>query len=199
MLGFYSIALFFHILGALALFAAVGVIAVGMLLMRQARTVEQLRERAGMATSADRLLPISVVLILLPALYMLIVAWGWSVAWLDTALVSFVVILILGPVFIGRRIEVIRRAAETTSDGAIPAPLHAQRNDPVLWAAMSIFTTLAIGIAFLMAVKPDLLGSLITVAVALLLGVLVALLFNRETATEKPQQVDLRGSVAEKN
>jgi uncharacterized protein YceH (UPF0502 family) len=49
----YHLALFLHVFGAMAMFAAAGVVLTGSILMRRAQTVEQLRERAGLANSVD--------------------------------------------------------------------------------------------------------------------------------------------------
>jgi hypothetical protein len=166
----YHIALFLHVFGALAMFAAAGVVLTGTALLRHAQTVEQLRERAALASSVDKLFPVIIVVILVPAIYMVFAAWSWTTAWIDTALVLLLLMLPLGPAINGRRLEAIHRAAQAAPSGPLSATLRTQRDDPVLWTSLCIFIGGTSGIVFLMTVKPDLPGSLATVVVALLLG-----------------------------
>jgi hypothetical protein len=73
----------------------------------------------------------------------------------------------------GRRLTAIRKAAES-SDGAIPLALQRQIADPVLLTSVQTAGMIGLGVVFLMTIKPDLLGSLIALAVALVLGVISA-------------------------
>ena len=47
--------------------------------------------------------------------------------------------------------------------------------DPLLWVSIQIRVAVALGIVFLMTFKPDLNGSLVTIAVAAVLGLVAAL------------------------
>jgi hypothetical protein len=82
-MSLYSIALFLHIVGALALF---GLLA-----------IEGVSLRAGMpAGVVQRILgPITALLILVPGFYMVITSAGWR-GWAEVGLVSYVVIAVLG-------------------------------------------------------------------------------------------------------
>jgi hypothetical protein len=79
----YAIALFVHIVGALALFALL--------------TIEGVSLRAGIpAGFVQRILgPITALLILVPGFYMVLTSAGWR-GWAEVGLVSYVVIAVLG-------------------------------------------------------------------------------------------------------
>ncbi|TME65836.1 MAG: hypothetical protein E6I54_02985, partial [Chloroflexi bacterium] len=76
MLTLYSIALFFHIAGALGVFAALALDWVGIAKLRGARTVEQVREWAGVYGVIRALGAASVAALLIFGLYMTAVTWG---------------------------------------------------------------------------------------------------------------------------
>lgn len=175
----YHIALFVHVFGAMAMFAAAGVVLTGTALLRRAQTVEQLRERAALANSVDKLFPFIILVILAPAIYMVFTTWGWTTAWIDIALMILLLMLPLGPAINGRRLDAIHRAAQAAPSGPLSAALRVQRDDPVLWTSICVFIGGTSGIVFLMTVKPDLPGSLGTVGVALLFGFSVGLLSKR--------------------
>lgn len=193
-MSFYYIALFVHILGVGAFFAAIGVVMTGTVLMRRAQTVEQLRERAGLASSVDNLFPFIVLVLLVPAIYMVFTTWGWTTAWINTALIALLLKLPLGPAINGRRLNAIHKAAQAAPGGPIEASLQAQKNDPVLWISICVFTGVTIGILFLMTVKPDLPGSLSTMVIALLLA-FISGWFSKGGAVPQPQQVPVAEKV----
>ncbi len=91
----YSIALFLHIVGALALFAALGLEGVALLRLRRAATAEQVREWASVYGLLRRLGPASLGLLLLAGLYMTATTWR-AQAWITTAFVSMLLLPLLG-------------------------------------------------------------------------------------------------------
>lgn len=168
---FYSVVLFFHVLGAVALFAVLGALLVGMVLMRRASTVEQVRTWAGLAHGIGPVFPVPNVLILLAGLYMAATEWGWAVPWIDVSLVALVVMAVLGRTVIGSRIEKAHEASLAAPEGPIPDALHRRRTDPVLWSTFLSFVAVAVGIVFLMTVKPGLAGALAAIGVAIVIGI----------------------------
>jgi hypothetical protein len=82
-MSLYSIALFLHIVGALALFALLA--------------IEGFSLGQGMgAARVNRILgPTSAVLVLFPGLYMVASAWGWQ-GWVVVGITSWVLIAVLG-------------------------------------------------------------------------------------------------------
>ncbi len=138
----YSVALFGHIVGALLLFVLLA--------------VEGLSYRMGFgAAPINRVLgPVSLVLILLPGLYMMKVQWGWT-GWVVIGIASYALMAAAGA-FAG--INVLRGAMTT-------------RTALVTWF---IRVGLALGVVFDMTVKPDLPVAAAAVVAGAALGALAA-------------------------
>ncbi len=181
----YSIALFIHVMAAMAMFTVIGIVMVSVVSMRRAQTVEQLQARTTLAYRADKLMPAILVLVLVPTIYMVFASWGWTTAWINTALIALVLASPLGPAINTRRLEALYKATEGASSGPLSAALLKQRDDHVLWASCCIFTGILIGIVFLMTVKPGVVGSLATIVVALALGLITSVVPGRIPAMRK--------------
>ena len=169
----YSLVLFLHIGGALGLFVALGLEWTSLSFLRRAATGEQVREWLSVLGLTRRLGPIALVLILLPGFYMMATTWGGA-AWILVALAAVVVIAILGATLTGARMGRIGRAAGTAS-GPISPELRNRLHDPVLRISVQTRGAMLFGIVFLMTIKPDLVGSLIVIGIALILGLASAL------------------------
>ncbi len=162
----YAIALFLHIVGALGLFVALGLEWTSLLLLRRATTTEQVRERLRIASGVRGVTGASLATLLVSGIYLTATVWG-GVAWIAVALGAMVLIAMLGAALSGRRLAAIGRAVEHGSLAPVP--------DPLLWVSMQTRVAVALGIVFLMTFKPDLNGSLLTIAVAAVLGLIAAL------------------------
>jgi hypothetical protein len=182
----YSLALSLHVFGAVAMFAAAGVVVTGTVLMRRAQTVEQLRERAGIASSVDRFFPFIVLFLMAPAIYMVFTRWGWTTAWVDTALIALLLMLPLGPAINRRRLVAIYRASQAAPAGSLSPELQAQRDDPVLWASIWVFVGATSGILALMTIKPDWPGSLGTMVVAVVLSLSIGAFARPAAVSPQP-------------
>ena len=167
-MNFYSIALFLHILGALGFFVALGLEWTSLRRMRGATTFEQVREWMGIANGAQRVGMPSMLLILISGFYMMATAWG-GVAWIIVALGTLVLLVALGLALTGPRMAAIGRAV-TGEHGPVSVTLHSLLHDPILWISMQTRAALALGIVFLMTVKPELGGALLTTGVAIVIG-----------------------------
>ena len=184
-MSFYSLALFTHIVGVLGLFIALGLTWISMLWLHRAQTMAQVRERIALASLQERLLPAASVLILLAGIYMTVTTWGWKTPWIDVSLAALVMMGALGGAVINRRLKAIRIASSTAEApaGSIPPELKRQITDSVLWTTVQTNGFIGLGAVFLMATKPDLAGSLITLVVSLILGAVSALLWHPREAT----------------
>jgi hypothetical protein len=192
---FYKIVLFAHIIGALSLFIGVAGIVMGMYGMRKAQTIKQFREWSWLATTTDKAMPFIALLIIVPGSYLVFTAWGWQTAWADVALGTFVSIVALGPIFIGPRLARLEKTAKgAVQDADIPAELRVYILDPLLWTTVSIFATVTSGIVFLMTVKPDIVGALITIGLCILLGFVLALPLR---TVKRTRELEMRPSTLE--
>lgn len=178
---FYRLALFIHVMGALTLFIAVGLNFASMLRMRQARTTAQLAEWARLGLLAGRIVPVAILFISGGAIYMVTVAWGWQTAWVDVVLATFIGHAIVVQAIENPRLGKLHKGALRAPDGPTPLDLHLLANDGLMWTADLTVTTTAIGMIFLMAVKPDLVVSLVTIGVTLLAGLALSMPFWQTT------------------
>ncbi len=182
----YHLALFIHISGAVLFFIGLGLEWLGLNRLRRAERVEQVREVSELLAVLQRLFPLSVVLLLSGGLYMTITTWGFTLAWLDAALVTLAALPIVGPRVNGRRLTRIRQTALIQPDGPLPTSLQAQTTDPVLVFWSRIAALLGWWMVFLMTLKPDLFGTLAALGVAVVLGVLFAVLTQRALRQQPP-------------
>jgi hypothetical protein len=176
MMAFYTLALFLHVVCALALGAADALLLVGLVQARRASTVAELRVWSGLAESTGRMIPLVALLLLVPGIYMVVAAWGWATPWIDVALGALVALALLGRTVLGPRLAAVHAGALQEPDGPIPAALRHTQSDPALWIAICTSTALLLGIVFLMTTKPGLGGALATIAVALAGGAAASIL-----------------------
>ncbi|GER85177.1 hypothetical protein KTAU_38120 [Thermogemmatispora aurantia] len=183
MIDWYHLVLFLHILGVLGLFMGVAVQLISMQGARRAQSVEAVRLWSSVLRPLGRFMLLTSLLILFAGLAMLLEAWGWSQAWLDISLVLF---LLTGLVTSrvnsahGRRLgsQLARAGA-----GPVSPELRQLLTHPLPWTTTITTSTLAVGIVFLMVMKPDWIGSLLTVAVAVLISAAISGLVIRQGGT----------------
>lgn len=177
----YPIALFVHIVGVLGLFMAIAVEVVGVVRLRRAQTVEQVCEIVEANAFLANVFPVVTITILFAGLYMVVTRWGWSNAWVDVSLSVFVLLSVQGVAVNARYMRQILSQAQSSSHGPVPPELSARISSPVLWTSELSMAALALGIVYMMTLKPDLTGSLLTVVITLTLGVAAGQLASRST------------------
>lgn len=175
----YALALFVHILGAIALFVAVSLTIIALVRIRGASTLEQVREWAAVLNGAGKSMFFLALIILVPAVSMVMVAWGFTTPWVMAALITFVVLAIMGATVSGRTIERVVALARTAEPGPIPDEVRTQLLAPSLWLAEAIRLTLLIGILCLMTIKPAVIFSWLILVAMLLLGIILGVLVQR--------------------
>src|SRR5947208_12212892 len=178
-MSLYPIALFLHVSGAIGYFVGMGVWLFGLATMRRAQRVEQVRSIVQLVGLSGPLFGISVLLLLTAGLYMALTAWSLLTGWIVVGLISLVLLAPLGTAVLEPRRLVIDRLARKAPDGPLPEELERSIRDPVLLTAPQTLTALLLGVVFVMTTKPSLLGSLIVMAVALVLGLAWGLLIAR--------------------
>lgn len=166
---FYTVALFLHIVGALGLFVALGLEWVSLWHLKRATLTEEAHPWLSVFTSLRRIYPASWMAILLPGFYMMATVWGGA-AWITIALAAIILIAVLGAVLTGPRMMAVGRAVVSES-GALSPAFRQRLDDPLLWISIQTRIAIALGIVFLMTTKPGLVGSLLAIGVAAILGV----------------------------
>jgi hypothetical protein len=168
----YQTALFLHILGALGFFIALGVFYASVLGVRRAQTSGSIKLWTGAAAGVSRILfPISFLVIVIAGIYMVVTVWGERAQWAGVALPAFILLAVAATVIQGRRIAALAQSAATQSDIApVSSALWTQTHDAVTWVSVNASAAFAIGIVYLMTLKPDALGSVTALLIALVVG-----------------------------
>jgi hypothetical protein len=182
-LTLYSIALFLHIAGALGVFAALALDWVGITNLRRARTAEQVRDWAGVYGVIRGLGAASVGALLVFGLYMTAVTWG-PTGWIGIGFLSLLFIAVLGAVGGVRLGRILAVAA--SGQGILAEELQGQLRAPLFVASVRARTAVALGVVFLMTVKPEAAVSLLVVGIALALGIASAVPVLRQRSL-RPQ------------
>ncbi len=182
-MNLYSIALFFHIVGAIGFFVALGLEWTSLQQIRSATTSEQVRDWMRVSNGTRRLGMVSMLTILIAGFYMMAIAWGF-VAWIIVALGALILAVALTMALTSPRMMAIGQLM-TTEKGPVSHALHNLTNQPLLWISIRTRVAIALGIVFLMTVKPGLVGSLLTIGIAVVIGLASALsASNRERTQE---------------
>lgn len=177
----YNIVLFFHVSGAVGYFVGIGTWLFILVGLRRAQRVEQVRALINLIGLSGPFTGISVLLLLASGFYMALTAWSLQTSWILVALISLILMVSLGAALIEPRRRAIDRLAREAPDGPLPKSLELRTRDPILLTALQTVTALLLGTVFLMTTKPALLGSLIVMAVAMVLGVSSSLLVSGAT------------------
>lgn len=180
----YEIALFLHILGALGFFIAIAIVYASVLGVRRAQTVGTIKLWTSAAAPAIRLIfPIAGLVILVAGLYMVVTVWGERAQWAGVALIAFLLLMIASALLQGRRITMLgRQVADQPDNAPVTGALWTQAHDAVTWVSVNASAAFAIGIVYLMTLKPDALGSVIALLVALVVGLVFGFLTQGRAA-----------------
>jgi hypothetical protein len=174
-MNIYSITLFVHVISAIGNFFGNGTLLLCMAALRRAQRVEQVRTIIELMAITRLIFPLSILLLIATGLSMAVIAWGVQ-GWIGVALFSFVLIVVpLGGIVAQRRFGAIVTMAREAPNGPLPVALEAHIHDPVLGTALQTITALLLGIVFLMTNKPTLIGSILVMAIAVVLGLVSGL------------------------
>jgi Predicted integral membrane protein (DUF2269) len=190
-MSIYNIVMFVHVIGAIGYFLSIGISLVILVGLRRAQRVEQVRALIHLNNLSGPFGAGSAVVLLAAGLYLALTAWSLLTGWILVSLISLILIVPTTAVLIApRRSALVAQLAREAPDGALSLALSQHLHDPVLLATLQTVATLLLGIVFLMSTKPELVGSLVVMAVALVLGLLSSLLVSRMRRTPAPGMVD---------
>lgn len=167
----YSISLFLHIVGALAVFASLAVEQAALFNLRRASTTTQARDAMSLLR-ALRFMGIAALVLLVTGIYMMATRWR-SQAWAGLGIVGMILIALIGALVTGRRMKPIGQAL-ASGDGPLTASLRDRIADPALRTSASVRLALALGIVFDMSVKPGTVGAVSALLIAGVLGVVAS-------------------------
>src|SRR5918996_5705732 len=106
-----NVALFIHILGVATLFTAMGFLQRGGAKVRASSTAEEMRLWLGLVETTGRMFPLALLFILGSGLYMTDQVWSFDTPWIAVAIVSVVLMGVIGGAVVGRGFSAMGRAA----------------------------------------------------------------------------------------
>jgi hypothetical protein len=166
-----SVALFIHLLGVVTLFIAMGILQRGGAGVRSSSTVQEMRLWLGLVQMTRQMFPTAFVIILGSGLYMANEYWSFDTPWIVVAIISIVVMAVVGGTVVGRGLAEIGRAL--TSEGPVSPELAHLAGRPAPWVAASALNGIAIGVIWLMVNKP---GWIQSTGVVIILAVVAAII-----------------------
>jgi hypothetical protein len=190
-MSIYNIVLFLHIVGAIGYFLGMGILLFILLGLRRTQRVEQVRSLIHLNELAAPFSAASAVLLLVTGLYLALVAWSLLTSWILVALISLLLMVPTSAALIApRRSAIVKQLAREAPGVELSRALEQHIDDPVLATVCTTVLTLLLGLVFLMTTKPNLVGSLIVMVVALLLGLAAGALVSRMRRSPEPGMVD---------
>ena len=171
-MSIYGIVLFLHIVGALGLFAGMGLEQVSLARLRDAESPTQARDWLGVLSNLRRTDGPSGFLILATGFYMMATRWGRG-TWMAIGVVGMVLMAAIAIAVTSRRARALKEAF-AKADAVVWSAVRARLADPLMRMAATLRLAIGLGIVFNMAVKPATLGALASFGVALGAGALAA-------------------------
>jgi len=158
-MNLYFAARILHIVGGLGLFMALGIDLAGVTALGRARTADEVRGALAGYRLNGIIGPISLLLLLVPGIYMATAVWAWP-AWAVISFWTLVVIAVVGGTITRRRIGAIAHALKE-DELRLSADLERLTHDALLRTSFVLRAMLALGIVALMTTKPDLVNALL--------------------------------------
>ena len=186
-MSIYTIVLFVHIIGAIGYFLSIGTWLFILVGLRRAQRVEHVRALIKLNDLSGPFGAGSAVVLLIAGLYLALTAWSLLTGWILVALISLILMVPTTAALIApRRSAIVKQLAREAPGGELSEALERHIDDPVLATVCTTVLTLLLGLVFLMTTKPNLVGSLIVMVVALLLGLAAGVLISRMRRVPEP-------------
>src|SRR6266581_2811538 len=192
-MSIYTIVLFVHIIGAIGYFLSIGTWLFILVGLRRAQRVEHVRALIKLNDLSGPFGAGSAVVLLIAGLYLALTAWSLLTGWILVALISLILMVPTTAALIApRRSAIVKQLAREAPGGELSEALERHLDDPVLATVCTTVAALLLGLVFLMTTKPNLVGSLIVMVVALLLGLAAGVLISRMRRAPQRGMVDQR-------
>src|SRR6266704_2450925 len=190
-MSIYTIVLFVHIIGAIGYFLSIGTWLFILVGLRRAQRVEHVRALIKLNDLSGPFGAGSAVVLLIAGLYLALTAWSLLTGWILVALISLILMVPTTAALIApRRSAIVKQLAREAPGGELSEALERHLDDPVLATVCTTVAALLLGLIFLMTTNPNLVGSLIVMVVALLLGLAAGVLVSRMEREPEPGMGD---------
>jgi len=174
-----EVAVFAHLLGALALFIGYGIEWTASALFRNAASAEQVRAWLRVYKVSPPLSGAGLAVLLLSGGHLAALSGTMRQGWVPATLLGIVLALLLGFALILPRMRAIRNTLPAGNE-LVSAELRTRLADPALLSAIRVRVFIAIGILYLMVVKTAFVPSLIALLAAVILGIVVSVPLLRQ-------------------
>lgn len=164
----YSITLFIHVLAAMGVAAAISLLMLGEVMAQRAQSPAELRSIHDKELRCASALKALVPVLAATGLYMAWAAWSLRAPWVIVGLLTLIYLAVSGPLLFGRRMQ--RAVDAATAAGSITPTVRAILEDPMFTLLKHTRVALFVMLIFLMTVKPGLVGTVVALAAALVLG-----------------------------
>jgi uncharacterized membrane protein len=189
----YNLVLFAHVVGAIGYCISIAVWLLVLTGLRRAQRVEQARALTRLTDVSGPFGATSALLVFVAGLYLAISQWSLLTSWILVALISLLVMVPTVAIVVApRRNALVKQLEREAAAGEISPALKQRLRDPFFFHVIQMVAILLLGIIFLMTIKPDLLSSLITMGVALLVGLALSVFSGRAGQTGGMKQVEDR-------
>lgn len=172
-----NIALFLHIGVVIASFMIAAVLHAALHVLPRAKTLQQMRPFAGLIHRLEPLLPILAIFIFGFGAWLLGAShkeFHWGDGWVLTGLITLIVIEGLAGALLAPHSKKLVAAIEAAPDGEPTKELRQQTLDPFIWYLAHIATVGFAGVVFIMTNKPSGGLAVLIVAIAAIVGVVLA-------------------------
>jgi hypothetical protein len=170
-MNFYLLVLYLHILGAAGLFLGLGMEGTALRFLNRASTTDQVLSWQTSMKLLRITFSSSTVLLLLSGIYMVERIWGWA-GWVILGLIILVVLAGQGSMT-GKKIAGIIKSMSESKE-PLSAEIRGKLSAPFLIKVFKIKILLLAGTIFIMTLKTDWLGSIVTIVIAFLIGLLIS-------------------------
>jgi hypothetical protein len=170
LLSLSTVLRFLHLAAALVLFLALGIECTANSFLRRSTTSAEAQTWLRLARLGPVLNGPALAVLLLSGGYLAALSGAMKQAWIPASLLAIAVVFLLG-IFVNiPRMRAIRQALPAAGDS-----LTVALRNPLLASSVRIRTAIALGIVFLMTAKQPFGPSMITLAVACALGIVLSI------------------------
>jgi len=142
---------------------------VGTTRLNKASELKQAVDWVKFLASLKFLFMSSGILLLITGIYLAAVKWGWT-PWIIVSFLLWIFLTVQGSAITGRKVNKFGKSLESASDIS-SSDLTNRIGKLKLMGLLQSRLVIALGAVFIMTVKPDLIGAIVVVIVAIILGV----------------------------
>lgn len=174
-MSIYQVALFVHVAAAMATFVGVGAWYFVVLALRRARRVAEVTILAPIFRVGGVVGVTGILILAVAGLDMAVSTGSLGLGWIQVAIGAFAVLAPVGPLVVAPRLERAFHEAGLADEEALSPSLLARLHDPIPKLAMHVILGDLVGIVLVMTAKPSLAGSIVAVAVFIVVSLVLAL------------------------